>query len=135
MRFLELVDAVGDLPIQRLLIDIGEENAAREEAAVAVDIEQILGVEDDRLALLGGVSESETLRIRRAISSFSVSVSCRLIFAKEMRRRRSAVKVGRGELELLFTTGGDLVPRSRAWRRGGRGTCRRPARRDRNSTR
>ena len=51
VRFLELVDAVGDFPRQRLLVDIGEENAAGEEAAVGVDIEEVLRVEDDGLAL------------------------------------------------------------------------------------
>ena len=63
MRLLQRVRAIGDLPRQRLLVDVAEQNAGGKEARVGVDIEQRLRVEHDRLAALirgeidGGAAE------------------------------------------------------------------------------
>ena len=50
MCFLEGLRAVADFPGERLLVDIGEEDASGDKAGVGVDFEQAFGVEDDGVA-------------------------------------------------------------------------------------
>src|SRR5690606_28160559 len=52
VRLLERANAVADAPRQRLLIDVGQQNASGEETGVAIKIEQVLRIQDDRIALL-----------------------------------------------------------------------------------
>ena len=54
MGFFQRLRAFGHLPLQRLLIDVGQEDAGSKEARVGIDIEQRLGVEDDGIAAFEG---------------------------------------------------------------------------------
>ena len=53
VRFFQRVRAVGDLPRERLFVDVGQQNARGEKAGVGVEIEQRLCVQHDGVATLG----------------------------------------------------------------------------------
>ena len=118
---LQLVDAVADFPVERFLVDVGEENATREEAAIRIDIEEILGVENDRLALLlRGERHRNAAQQAAQTSSFSVRVRLSPMRAKERRSRKSVVRNGGGQLQLLRAAGqGELDLLFRACPRDG----------------
>src|ERR1700722_15229091 len=51
MGLLQLIDAIDYFPRQRFFIDIGEQNTTSKKSTISIDIEEILGIENDGLAL------------------------------------------------------------------------------------